>query len=76
MKTEAQKAAKSIFMKEYYQRNKNKIKSNQKLKDDVKKNEFSSKTAEQKEAIRVKQRASSTKYYAKQKIIREAIISV
>ena len=71
MKTEAQKAAKSIFMKEYYQRNKNKIKSSQKLKDDEKKSQFSSKTAAEKEAIRVKQRASSAKYYAKKRAIRD-----
>ena len=76
MKTEAQKAAKSIFMKEYYQRNKDKIKLAQKLKDNIKKNEFSGKTAAEKESIRVKQRKSSTKYYAKQKKIRDAINSV
>ena len=63
--SEEQKQAKSVWMRQYYQRNKNQIKAIQKTRYNAKKSQWTGKTDAEKEAIRVKQRESSKKLYDK-----------
>lgn len=66
------KEAKSIIMKAYYIKNAERIKARRRERYVAQKKEWVEKTADEKEAIRVKQRVASKKHYNKNEEARKA----